>query len=186
MAPTPPAPPTAAAGIHPVAPLRSSSSGILLTKLVLRALTIALTFIALLVLTTNTLTVIYLGDYGTLTPMKVKFNDVISYRYMLFTILLGLLYSLLQTALTAFHLSSGKRISNILVYLDFFGDIVLLYALATGAAAGFAISIDLGEHLKDYEKFLAKGNASASMLLLGSICSVVSLVFSSFGLEQRF
>uniref|UniRef100_A0A7N0VGJ3 CASP-like protein n=1 Tax=Kalanchoe fedtschenkoi TaxID=63787 RepID=A0A7N0VGJ3_KALFE len=154
-----------------------SSSGVLPTMLVLRALTVALTFISLIVLATTT-------AYA---------------RYVLFTMILGLLYSLLQAALTVYHLSSGKRVSNILVYLDFFGDLVLTYALATGAAACFAATVDTRKILEEefprlfddaygnlFGKFFEKGDATGSMLFIGSICSSVSVVLSAFGLRDRF
>lgn len=62
------------------------------------------------------------------------------------------------------------------------------YLLATGAAAGFGLAVDLnrlpGNDLPS-KKFLDKANASASLLLIGFLFSATSSVFSSLSLPKR-
>lgn len=64
------------------------------------------------------------------------------------------------------------------------------YLLATGAAAGFGLAVDLNrlpgnENDSPTKDFLDKANASASLLLMGFLFSVASSVFSSLSLQKR-
>ncbi|KAL9680557.1 hypothetical protein QQ045_018438 [Rhodiola kirilowii] len=142
-----------------------SSSAVLLVKLVCRVLIAAMTFISLIVLATNT-----------------NFDAFFAYRYVMFVIVLAFVYSLLQTALSIFHLTSGNRVSNSFAFLDFYGDLVLVYTLATGAAAGFGITVDLDRIIRglniDKGDYIEKNNATSSLLFLSSVCAVVTLVLS--------
>lgn len=65
---------------------------------------------------------------------------------------------------------------------------IVSYILATGAAAGFGLSVDLN-HLPvngaDIEDFLNKANAAASLLFIGFLFSATSSVFSSLSLPKR-
>lgn len=62
----------------------------------------------------------------------------------------------------------------------------LSYLLATGAAAGFGLTVDL--HRRNSSRFddvFNKANASASLLLIGFMFSAVSSVVSSFSLPKK-
>ncbi|KAL9680351.1 hypothetical protein QQ045_018229 [Rhodiola kirilowii] len=158
----------------------SSSSSSLLIKLVCKALTSALLCISLIILTTNNINVL-IHFFCTGAIKYVKFHEMSAYRYMLFIILLALAYSLLQTAFSIFHLTSGKRVHTGLAVFDYYGDLVLLYALATAAAAGFGASVEMLVQTNpgtEMMEFFGKGNATASMLFFASICTAVSLILS--------
>lgn len=63
------------------------------------------------------------------------------------------------------------------------------YVLATGAAAGFGVTVDL-KRITDAEglemsKFYEKAYASASLLLLACICTAVLSIISAFTLPRR-
>lgn len=62
------------------------------------------------------------------------------------------------------------------------------YVLATGAAAGFGVTVDL-KRITDAEglemsKFYEKAYASASLLLLAFICTAVLSIISAFILPR--
>uniref|UniRef100_A0A7N0VGE5 CASP-like protein n=1 Tax=Kalanchoe fedtschenkoi TaxID=63787 RepID=A0A7N0VGE5_KALFE len=156
-----------------------STSTVLVVKLVCKALTAALIFISFIILVTNNTS--DLIEFACTGAVKyVKFYEVSAYRYMLFIIVLALVYSLLQTAFSIFHITSQKRVHKGLAVLDFYGDLVLLYALATAAAAGFGATVDLRREISGevLNEFFGKGNATSSMLFFASICTAVSLVLS--------
>ncbi|KAH0714436.1 hypothetical protein KY284_007341 [Solanum tuberosum] len=62
-------------------------------------------------------------------------------HYMLFTIVIGFVHTLLQIAFTIFQLVSGQNIGGrFWVHFEFYGDKVVSHLLATGTAASFGIS----------------------------------------------
>lgn len=63
----------------------------------------------------------------------------------------------------------------------------LSYMLATGAAAGFGLTVDLNRVGVDSDAndFLNKANAAAGLLLGGFIFSAVSSIFSSLSLPKK-
>ncbi|CAL5365899.1 unnamed protein product [Camellia sinensis] len=91
--------------------------------------------------------------------------------YMLFTILIGLAYTSLQTLFTIYQMSTGNHLG------------------VTGAAAGFGATIDLKSVLEGngsgLDPFFNKGNAAASLLLLCFLCTAVLSILSSLALPKR-
>ncbi|KAJ6983151.1 hypothetical protein NC653_026077 [Populus alba x Populus x berolinensis] len=67
-----------------------------------------------------------------------------------------------------------------------FGQVVS-YILATGAAAAFGATKDMKPIFAGLggDKFFNKGYASASLLLLGFVCTAISSVFSSYALPKK-
>ncbi|CAK9181489.1 unnamed protein product [Ilex paraguariensis] len=149
--------------------------------LMVRLLTFICLLISMIILTTNTENVAL--QFG---EVKIRFNDVYAYRYMLATIVIGFAYTLLQTAFTIFQVSTGNRLAGGCLYqFDFYGDKVISYMLATGSAAGFGATIDLRSGLLGFGSFFNKANAAASILLIGFFFSAVSSVFSALALPKR-
>ncbi|XP_034704239.1 CASP-like protein 4D1 [Vitis riparia] len=150
--------------------------------LVLRILTLISISISFIVLITNTTTLS--SDYG---KVKLHFKDVYSYRYMVFTLVVGFAYTLLQIAFTIYQVCMGKRLSSGdgLYQFDFYGDKVVSYVLATGVGAAFGATIDLKEASSGANKFFNKGSAAASLLLLAFLFTAVSSVFSSLALPKK-
>ncbi|KAF3433725.1 hypothetical protein FNV43_RR24828 [Rhamnella rubrinervis] len=104
-------------------------------NLVLRIVTLVLLLISLIVLTTNSKTIeVSLG------AVRLRFQDVYAYKYVLATIIIGIIYILLQVGLSIFQvISSGDGY----ILFDFYGDKFMSYMLATGSAAGFGVTLDM-------------------------------------------
>ena len=66
---------------------------------------------------------------------------------------------------------------------------VISYILATGAAAAFGATKDMKPLLSlatiGSDKFFNKGYASASLLLLGFVCTAILSVLSSYALPKK-
>ncbi|KAL8051431.1 hypothetical protein ABFX02_06G147800 [Erythranthe guttata] len=151
--------------------------------LIIRVITLISLVICLIIVSTNTAT-----TYVDFETFKIKSTDFYAYRYMLASAVIGLAYTLLQTAFAIFHATTGNRLGGDgFALVDFFGDKALSYILATGAAAGFGIAVDLKRiGVNDpTHNFLNKANAAAGVLFIGFIFSAVSSVFSSFSLPKR-
>ncbi|XP_027115623.1 CASP-like protein 4D1 [Coffea arabica] len=161
------------------------TAGLPVIALVLRLLTFVFLLISLIITAIDTVT--YVDDFG--LEIKVDFSDLYAYRYMLSTTVIGITYTLLQTAFAIFQVSTGKRFGGAaLCYLDFYGDKVISYMLATGAAAGFGITVDFNRLLlkgTDASDFLNKANAAAGLLIVAFLFSAISSVFSSLALPKR-
>ncbi|KAK0592422.1 hypothetical protein LWI29_018869 [Acer saccharum] len=153
--------------------------------LFLRFFTIAALFASIIVLTTNSA---YLEIDS--VEFKVRFKDIYAYRYMLATIVVGMAYTLLQIFFTLYYISTGNRIitGDGSFTFDFFGDKIVSYLLATGAAAGFGATKDMKSvflGMGNADKFFNKGYASASLLLIAFVCTAMLSVFSSYALPKR-
>ncbi|EEF31519.1 CASP-like protein 4D1 [Ricinus communis] len=156
-----------------------------MAALILRILTFIFLIASLVILTTNTATLEL-----DLVEVKVHFKDVYAYRYMLATIVIGLAYTVLQIAFTLYYVATGNRMmsGDGNLAFDFFGDKVISYILVTGAAAGFASTKDIKPVFSgsgDFDAFINKGYASASLLLIGFVCTAVLSVFSSYALPKQ-
>ncbi|KAL0003077.1 hypothetical protein SO802_016858 [Lithocarpus litseifolius] len=112
--------------------------------------------------------------------------------YMLATNVIGFAYTLLQIAFSIFHIIMGNHLINGDggALLDFYGDKVISYLLATGAAAGFGVTVDLkatfdGFGLVIDKSFYEKAYASASLLLLAFVCTAILSVISSYAVPKK-
>ncbi|KAF5729588.1 RecName: Full CASP-like protein 4D1 Short RcCASPL4D1 [Tripterygium wilfordii] len=167
----------------PAPPPPSAASRV--TILVLRTLTFVFLFVSLVVITTSTAT-LEVDIY----EFKVHFKDVYAYRYMLATIVIGMAYMILQIGFMLYNVVTGNRLMagdrNLL--FDFYGDKVISYLLATGAAAAFGSTKDMKPLFSgsgDVDKFFNKGYVSASLLLLGFVCTAILSVLSSYALPKK-
>ncbi|KAL6311848.1 hypothetical protein AAG906_024442 [Vitis piasezkii] len=165
----------------------SSSTPSPVISLVLRLLTFISILISLIILTNNSATIVVNS-----TELKLRFKDVYAYRYMLFALVVGLPYILLQIVFGIYHVSMGKRISSSgesLLQFDFYADKVMSYILATGTGAAFGATLDLKEVFSElgsnYNKFFNKGSAAASFILFAFLFTAVSSVFSSLALPKK-
>ncbi|KAL8145696.1 CASP-like protein 4D1 [Apium graveolens] len=152
--------------------------------LVLRVLTVICLVISLIIITTNTATLP--SNFG---QIKIRFQDVKAYRYVLATIVIGLVYGFLQTAFAIYHVTSGNRINggDALYFFDFYGDKLISYLLATGTGAGFGVTVDLKDanSVSALDKFFNKASAASSILLLAFIFMAISSILSSLSLPKR-
>ncbi|XP_073129201.1 CASP-like protein PIMP1 [Henckelia pumila] len=148
--------------------------------LAVRVITFILVLISVIVMATNKIT------------SAANFSDFYAYRYMLAAGVIGMAYTLLQAALTVLYVTTGNKIGGDgLSIVDFFGDKLVSYLLATGAAACFGLTVDLkritdqGGNDSDTDNFLNKANASAAVLFIGFIFSAVSSIISCLSLPKR-
>ncbi|KAL3724874.1 hypothetical protein ACJRO7_029960 [Eucalyptus globulus] len=128
------------------------------------------------------------------------FKDVIAYRYVLATAVIGAAYILVQLPFAIYYACTKKRMirNGCLPEFDFYGDKLISLILATGVGAGFAISFELKRYIRDFFdvliefgiplseddksksiKFLNWGIISAGLLALGLVCMVIVSVLSS-------
>ncbi|XP_073042030.1 CASP-like protein PIMP1 [Primulina eburnea] len=148
--------------------------------LAVRVITFILVLVSVIIMATNKI------------AGAVKFSDFYAYRYMLAAGVIGMAYTLLQAAFTVFYVSTGNKIGGDgISVVDFFGDKVVSYLLATGAAACFGLTVDLkrindqGIVDSDTDRFLNKANAAAALLFIGFIFSAMSSIISCLSLPKR-
>nr|GMC96012.1 CASP-like protein PIMP1 [Ipomoea batatas] len=166
--------------------------------LIVRILTLVFLLASLILITTNTVT---LPDFGGV-KIKLKFHNFTAYRYLAATLILGIAYTLLQTAFAISQACTGKSIGGErFSEFVFFGDKVVSYLLATGAAASLAITQELKKQnytIKNYkmgmnetyveddmDKFANKASVAARLCLIGFLFAATSSVFSSYALPKR-
>ncbi|KAL8051433.1 hypothetical protein ABFX02_06G148000 [Erythranthe guttata] len=170
-------PPTPAAGLPTTAAAARPSTGETPPSPVIALVLRVLTFLALLI------SVILIG---TNTIRGFKFNDFSAYSYMFASGIIGIIYTFTQIGFKISHLTAGYQSGlDGWLLIDFYGDKVLSYMLATGAAAGFGLTVDLNHSSGRYSGFLNKANGSASLLFFAFVFSAVSSVFSSFALIPK-
>ncbi|EXC06045.1 hypothetical protein L484_009956 [Morus notabilis] len=155
-----------------------------IVNLVLRVFVFVLLLISLILICTNTTTA---KGTDVFAEQDFRFQDVIAYRYMLSSIVIGTAFVLLQLAFTIYNVIA-KSEGNLL--FDFYGDKIMSYVLATGAASGFGVTNDMQMLFNKLNIFLgddfyAKSYASASLLLLATVCTAVLSVFSSYALIPK-
>nr|GMC92802.1 CASP-like protein PIMP1 [Ipomoea batatas] len=166
--------------------------------LIVRILTLIFLLASLILITTNTVTLPGFGG----VKIKLKFHNFTAYRYLAATLILGLAYTLLQTAFAISQACTGKSIGGErFSEFVFFGDKVVSYLLATGAAASLAITQELKKQnytIKNYkmgmnetyveddmDKFANKASVAARLCLIGFLFAATSSVFSSYALPKR-
>ncbi|CAN4105873.1 unnamed protein product [Withania somnifera] len=158
----------------------------LVVPVVLRVITLIFLLVSLIVIAIDSFDAFDIYGF----PVKVAFNDVYVYCYMISAAAIGMAYILLLVVLTIFQVNSGSPNGNTgLAYFEFYSDKVILFLLATGAAAGLGLTVEYKRLIddditKDVQDFLNKANASASLLLLASIFSTISSVISSLNLPK--
>ncbi|XP_002530846.2 CASP-like protein 4D1 [Ricinus communis] len=169
-------------------PLKSSvlSNASRKAPLVLRVLTFIFLLASLIILISDTASLVVKLD-----EVNFHFKDVISYRFMLATIVIGMAYTIMQVVFRIYHATTGKSVlsgdGNLL--FEMYGDKVISYILATGVPAGFGVSVDLKPIFEDLGAgevvaFFDKGYASAGLLLIGFLCMAISSVCVSYTLPN--
>ncbi|XP_022764537.1 CASP-like protein 4D1 [Durio zibethinus] len=168
-----------------MAPPPSSTISRVIT-LLLKIVMFTLLLASLVVLVTDTATI----SVDLFPDSTVHFDDIYTYRYVLASIIIGLVYSLLQTAFSLYHIATGNRLiaGDGAFVFDFYGDKAISYMVATGSAAGFGATKDLkalADAAKlDLDDYFDKAYASASLLLIAFFCAATLSVFSSYALPK--
>ncbi|XP_041001755.1 CASP-like protein 4D1 [Juglans microcarpa x Juglans regia] len=148
-----------------------------LATLLLRGLSLA--FLAL------SLTLLFIDKKKLKRGHVYNYKDVHSYSYMVGTIGIGIAYTIMQTI--AFVVLRIITDNDIWVLVDFYGDKVISYLLATGAAAGLGATSDL-DNIASPDSglggFFGMGYASATILFLAFVCTAILSIMSSFALPK--
>ncbi|XP_050387434.1 CASP-like protein 4D1 [Argentina anserina] len=151
----------------------------------LRILTTIFLFLSLIILITK------VNANGPSDDDTVHFYDLVGYRYMTATIVLGGAYSIWQTMTAVIRLKKGYE-GNF--ELEYYCDKVMSIALATGSVAGFVMTGELqreaykvnNETEHYHHKFFKMGYAADGFLFLGFICALILSELSSYALPRRF
>ncbi|WMV23472.1 hypothetical protein MTR67_016857 [Solanum verrucosum] len=150
--------------------------------LIVRILTFICLLISLIIIATNTEKSI--DEDG--NEDKTKFNDFYAYRYLISTVIIGMAYTLLQSAFSIFFVTTGNRFGGEgFCLFDFYGDKFISYFLVSGAAASFGMTQEFKRLAGSDNKFLNTSNAAASLCLIGFFFSAASSIFSSYNLPKR-
>ncbi|KAK0587652.1 hypothetical protein LWI29_026434 [Acer saccharum] len=124
-----------------------------------------------------------------------------TYRYVLSTAVVGVTYTLVQLPFALLYAFKQKRLirGELLSEFDFYGDKVVSLFLGTGVGAGFAVTFEFKDFLKDLfetladlgfaelagefepklDKFLDRGNIATGLLFVAFICTALLSVLSS-------
>ncbi|PON32043.1 CASP-like protein 4D [Trema orientale] len=159
-----------------------------IATIVLRVITIALLSASFTILNDDVLGTKY---YHTDDRNKtLQFRDTAGYQYMVATIFLGIGHSVVQIVLAIYLLMRKNKDANKLLLFQFYGDKVISYLLVSGAIGGYIATDDKGEFFgktnhDQIDSNLNKSYTSATLLLLGFICTAVSSVVSSYTLPKR-
>ncbi|KAI3730461.1 hypothetical protein L1987_61631 [Smallanthus sonchifolius] len=140
------------------------------------------------------------------TDVKVGFNNIYAYRYMMSAIVIGFAYTCVLVPFEIYQLAMGKSLvtGNWLSKTIFYGDKFLLSLLATGVGAAFGATFDLKRsldqlddsfesygipYLSDYrsklDNFFNMAYVSAGFLLIAFLTSVASSILSSLSLQKN-
>ncbi|XP_076939304.1 CASP-like protein 4D1 [Bidens hawaiensis] len=173
-----------------------------IVSLTLRVVTWLCLLASLIILASNTSNI----KLTRFTEIKVRFNNIYAYRYMMSAIVIGFAYTCVQVAFEIYQLATRKslRRGNMLPKIIFYGDKFLLSILATGVGAAFGATVDLKKQLDQsddilesigvtlisqyrskIDNFFNLAYVSATFLLIAFLSSVASSVLSSLALQKK-
>ncbi|KAK1416313.1 hypothetical protein QVD17_32102 [Tagetes erecta] len=181
-----------------------------IVSFIVRVTTWLCLLVSLIVLASNTSNI-----EGLYKSIKIGFNNIYAYRYMMSTIVIGLAYTCVQVGFEIYQLATSKSLTtrNWLSTTVFYGDKLLLSLLATGVGAAFGATLDLKKNIDNWDdllelvgldeflvpyglppfsqirskvdNFYNMAYVSAGFLLIAFLCSVASSIISSFALQKK-
>ncbi|CAL4992700.1 unnamed protein product [Urochloa decumbens] len=147
-------------------------------SLLLRVLTLLLLIASIAIIVTNKV-------YGPFTdvvdPPNYTFRDFYTYRYVLSAAVIGSAYTLLVLPFAAIHVAQGRKIARGRgIALLIFADVVFALLIATGAAAGLGLTVELQHPLQFsvFKNFLNLVDVSCGLMLGATICMVIMIMIS--------
>ncbi|CAI9113257.1 OLC1v1013830C1 [Oldenlandia corymbosa var. corymbosa] len=144
---------------------------------------------------------------------KFSFSDLHAYRYEVAVVGVGFVYTLIQLPFAIFHAATGKRWikGSFLPELDFYGDKVVSWILATGVGVGFGITFEVkrfldqfftafeqvggaadggNQELKETEsktsKFFDRADIATGILLVGFAIMAITSVLTSLKKRSKY
>ncbi|KAJ1275809.1 hypothetical protein BS78_05G165200 [Paspalum vaginatum] len=149
-------------------------------SLLVRILTLLLLIAALIILVTDK---IY-GPFGdVVSPPNITFRDFYAYRYVLSVAVIGCAYTLLLLPFAAIHVAQGRRVGRGRgIALLIFTDVVFAVLIATGAAAGLGLTVEIQraaqDSSSDFKNFYNLVDVSCGLMLGATICMVIIIMIS--------
>ncbi|KAK9118144.1 hypothetical protein Scep_016237 [Stephania cephalantha] len=183
-------------------PTSSPSLALPITNLVFRILTFIFLIASAIIVGINSMKAIVDDEIIITANIKI----VNAHKYGVATCVLGMAYALFQIPFSIYHVSSRKPmvVSDGLPLFTMFGDQVISYLLATGAAAIYGVSVDpkkfvdgLDDLLEQYgsgdistlrskyDHFTNIAIIGASVLLLGFLCAATCTILSVFSIISK-
>ncbi|KAH6820721.1 hypothetical protein C2S53_003416 [Perilla frutescens var. hirtella] len=155
-----------------------ASVGVLRAVLFLRILTLLTLAASAVLMGLNNIT----NDDGS----KIKFTDLIAYRYVFAVGAIGFVYTLIQLPFAIYNVLQEKRLirNACLPEFDYFGDKVMALLLASGVGVGFGVTFEFKRAFDsvfsdEAKKYLNRANISTGILLAGTVFMALLLAFSS-------
>ncbi|KAK2421784.1 CASP protein 4D1 [Trifolium repens] len=173
------------------------SKAVINSMLVLRIVALAASVATVALIITNSAK----SDDGLGDIEKMKFQDVMSYRYVVAVASIAGAYCIVQLPFSLYFVVQQKRLirNGFLQEFDFYGDKVISGILATGIGAGFAVSIDF-KRLFDQvfegipkddptrssiNNFYVRGIVASSVLSVAFIAMFVVSILSSINRSNK-
>ncbi|XP_065620332.1 CASP-like protein 4D1 [Quercus suber] len=149
--------------------------------------------ISLLFLLISFVILINNGNYYKKAGLKNYFVGLGTYSYMFGATIIGIGYTVLQ--IIVFVIFQIIMKSDKYIVFEFYGDKAISYLLLSAAAAGIGASRELKPRLTDKDKnvdlynnfnnYLSKGSAAASLLLPAFVCTAILSILSSYALSKK-
>ncbi|XP_031122991.1 CASP-like protein 4D1 [Ipomoea triloba] len=170
-------------------PRKKSKLALLL--LVSRVTTLVSLAISIVILKNSTKTypgkVTFYGDTYD-NGYRIRYSDYSSYKYMMFIMVIGCVYNLLQIPLALYFFLRHNHLINHtgFVLFQFFADQVILALLATALGATFGATVDLDKGVRRKEKveknlhhFWRLVYLPITFFLIAFIASIISSIITS-------
>ncbi|XP_019176455.1 PREDICTED: CASP-like protein 4D1 [Ipomoea nil] len=119
---------------------------------------------------------------------RITYSNYTSYEYMMFIMVVGCVYNLLQIPLAIYYFLRDKHLINNrrFVLFQFFADQVIMALLATALGAAFGATVDLDKGVRNKEKVEKNLHRywrfmylPAIFFLIGFITSIISSITTS-------
>nr|GMD24745.1 CASP-like protein 4D1 [Ipomoea batatas] len=119
---------------------------------------------------------------------RIRYSDYSSYKYMMFIMVIGCVYNLLQIPLALYFFLRHNHLINHtgFVLFQFFADQLILALLATALGATFGATVDLDKGVRRKEKveknlhhFWRLVYLPITFFLIGFIASIISSIITS-------
>jgi len=173
---------------NPTAPSSStlSSKKWSITPLGARILTLVSLIVSIVIMKTND---IPFKD-GSI-QITIDYSFIHTYRYVLYSMVVGFVYTVVQIPFAIYYIKTRLAKHELFSYIEFYGDKVCGFLLATAVGAVFGVTSELkrgadgakGDDQSKYDDFFNLSYVSAGFLLIAFVGSAVSSVKSSLALS---
>ncbi|PRQ15834.1 hypothetical protein RchiOBHm_Chr7g0177731 [Rosa chinensis] len=143
-------------------------------------------------------------DHFTISNQKLRFQDLVTFRYVLSAAVIGAAYSILQLPFNIYYASTQKRLirNGCMPEFDFFADKVVSLILSSAVGAGFGAGVELKKFIEALlpllgldnlreaqtknDDFYEKAIVATGILLVGAVCMAVVSILTSIARTPGF